>query len=131
MNAGQGTLGTGFDGEVDEAIERPRTPRRRSDASAEIASHALLRLVGDHPGHMGRLRAARVVGGFAVAWRDAEEAADLQRYQVDLDWSFDDFRRLVDALVAGRLMARTAGPRPVLVLTRAGFRALEALDGVT
>jgi hypothetical protein len=49
-------------------------------------------------------------------------------YSVELDWPLRELTRLVDALISGRLVTQTPGPRPVLVLTRAGFRALEALD---
>lgn len=123
---GDGTVGGAFDGPVDAGIEQAAA---RADAlGAEAAAHALLRLVGEHPGQMGRLRAARIIGGYAVAWRDDEDAAELARYAVELEWPLREITRLVDAMISGRLVAQTPGPRPVLVLTRAGFRALEALE---
>lgn len=123
------TIGGAFDGPVDAGIEQGRMTRQ--EIGAEAAAHALLRLVGEHPGQMGRLRAARIIGGYAVAWRDDEDAAELARYAVDLEWPLREITRLVDAMISGRLVQQTPGPRPVLVLTRAGFRALEALDGAT
>lgn len=98
------------------------------DVGAEAAAHALLRMVADHPGQMGRLRAARLIGGYPVPHRDDEEAAALGRYAVQLDWPLREIVRLVDAMLSGNLIAQTVGPRPVLVLTRAGFQALAALD---
>jgi hypothetical protein len=128
-----------FDGDVDPGLEqRQATARGRrppitdriapGDLGAEAAAHAVLRMVGDHPGQMGRLRAARILGGFSVPHRDEQDAARLAGYSIELDWPLRELTRLVDALISGRLVAQTPGPRPVLVLTRAGFRALEALE---
>lgn len=122
-----------FDGPIDEGVEQSAPSGGdlgggMRDVGAEAAAHALLRLVGEHPGQMGRLRAARLVGGYPVPHRDDQEAIELGRYAVQLDWPLREITRLVDALISGRLVAQTAGPRPVLVLTRAGFRTLEALE---
>lgn len=118
------------DGDIDAGIEqRNGATDRAHDVGSEVAAHALLRMVGDHPGHMGRLRAARLIGGYSVPHRDAEEAAALTAYAVELTWPLREITRLVDVLIEGGLMAQTPGPRPVLVLTRAGFRALDALEG--
>jgi hypothetical protein len=124
-------LGTSLpDGDIDPGIEqRDETAGRGNDVGTEAAAHAMLRLVGEHPGQMGRLRAARLIGGYPVPHRDAEEAAALTAYAVELTWPLREITRLVDVLIDGRLMTQTPGPRPVLVLTRAGFRALEALEG--
>lgn len=100
-------------------------------ARTEVVAHALLRLVAEHPGQMGRLRAARIIGGFSVAHREEHDAAALARYTVQLDWPLREITRLVDALISGGLVAQTPGPRPVLVLTRSGYRALEALEGAS
>jgi hypothetical protein len=97
---------------------------------AEVAAHALLRLVADHPGQNGRVRAGRIIGGFAVPHRDAAEADRMRAYAVRIDWTLRETTDLVDAMIAGGLIVQTPGPRPVLVLTRPGFRALEALEGV-
>lgn len=118
-------VGEAFVGPVDPAVEGTAGS---GDVGAEAAAHALLRMVAEHPGQMGRLRAARIVGGFAVPWRDDEEAAQLARYAVELTWPLREITRLVDALIGGGLVAQTPGPRPVLVLTRPGFRTLEALE---
>ncbi len=125
------TLGGTFDGPVDDGIEGPEPGEGGGmrDVGAEAAAHALLRMVAEHPGAMGRLRAARIVGGYPVPHRDDEEAGALARYAVDIDWPLREITRLVDALITGRLMTQTPGPRPVLVRTRAGFRTLEALEG--
>jgi hypothetical protein len=98
------------------------------DVGAEAAAHALLRLVAEHPGMMGRLRAARIVGGYPVPHRDDEAALQLGRYAVQLDWPLREITRLVDALISGGLVTQTPGPRPVLVITRSGHRTLEALE---
>lgn len=95
---------------------------------AEAVAHAVLSLVVEHPGQMGRLRAARLVGGYPVPHRDEEERESQERHALDLDWPLREITSLVDALLRGRLLAQTSGPRPVLVPTRAGFRTLEALD---
>lgn len=121
------TIGGTFDGPIDPGLEQARPDAE--ELGAEAAAHALLRLVGEHPGSMGRLRAARIIGGYAVAWRDDEDATELARFAVQLEWPLREITRLVDAMISGRLIAQTPGPRPVLVLTRAGFRALEALEG--
>lgn len=132
-----------FDGPVDHGIEhrgdevvrdaeRARTSRAGGgllDLGAEALAHALLRLVADHPGHMGRMRAGRVVGGFSVPCRDEDERERLERYAVDAGWTIRELVRLVDATISGGLVAQTVGPRPVLVLTRAGYQALAALEG--
>ncbi|MCW2928690.1 MAG: hypothetical protein JWM86_2658 [Thermoleophilia bacterium] len=125
-----------FDGDVDPGIEQfndgaavAPTTGSGGDLGAEAVAHALLRLVAEHPGQMGRLRAARVVGGYPVPHRDGHEQFDAAAFAVEVGWPLREFTRLVDALISGRLVAQTAGPRPVLVLTRAGFRTLEALEG--
>jgi len=127
------TLGAALDGPVDDGIEQaaplePAGGGGMRDIGAEAAAHALLRLIAEHPGQMGRLRAARLIGGYPVPHRDNEEAQALGRYAVELDWPLREITRLADALITGRLIAQTAGPRPVLVLTRAGHRTLEALE---
>lgn len=136
MDAAAGaTVAGAFDGPVDEGLEQRRARAAEDvgggmrDVGAEAAAHALLRLVADHPGQMGRLRAARLVGGYPVPHRDEEEASQLGRYAVQLDWPLREITRLVDAIINGRLVAQTPGPRPVLVLTRAGHRALDAFEG--
>lgn len=126
------TLGSTLDGVVDEGIEQTTATSdggAMRDVGAEAAAHSLLRLVAEHPGHMGRLRAARIVGGYPVPHRDEQEASTIAQFAVELDWPLREITRLVDALITGRLMTQTPGPRPVLVLTRSGFRTLEALEG--
>lgn len=132
MQAAAAVVEGAFDGPVDEGIEREGVAgEARPDIGAEAAAHALLRMVGEHPGQMGRLRAARIVGGYAVPHRDQEEASQLARYAVQLEWPLREITRLVDALIEGGLVAQTPGPRPVLVLTRPGHRTLEALEAGT
>lgn len=98
------------------------------DESEQMASeavvHAALRLVGDYPGLVGRVRAARVVTA-----RNVESDVDFSSFGVADDWQLKDAIALVDALIEGGLVHRTSGPRPVLALTRAGHRALDALEG--
>ena len=96
--------------------------------TSEQVAHTILTLIGDHPGRLGRLRCARVVGGYPVPHRDEQQATELARYALTLDWPLREITRLVDALASGGLMTQTEGPRPVLVLTRAGHRTLDALD---
>jgi hypothetical protein len=52
----------------------------------------------------------------------------LARYGVGSALPLRSVVELVDAMVDGGLVHRTAGPRPVLVLTRAGHHALDALE---
>lgn len=97
--------------------------------SAETAAHGVLGLVADHPGKFGRLRTARIISGHAVPLDDPDlEAATATYTGVARGWLVRDTVDLVDALINGGLIAQTTGPRPTLALTRAGFRALEALD---
>ena len=131
-----------FDGPIDPAIEqeaervvrgaheqRARAERSEADeVGSEAAAHALLRIVGDFPGQMGRVRAARLIGGYRVQHHDSAESEQLGRYAVNLSWPLREIVRLVDAMLDGGLVTKTAGPRPVLVLTRAGFQALQALE---
>ena len=98
-------------------------------APVEAVVHAILRVTGDMPGCMGRLRVARVVSGFAITGPDDETVARLARYSLDDGWPLKRTVELVDALLDGGLLAQTVGPRPTLALTRSGFRALEALEG--
>lgn len=123
-----------WDGPVDPAIEQQAAAVVRdahaSTVDAEAVAHALLRLVAERPGQMGRMRGARIVGGYAVPCRDDEERDALERYALEADWKIRELVDLVDALIRGGLMTQTAGPRPVLVLTRAGHHALDALEGL-
>ena len=99
------------------------------DGGSEVVVHAVLRLACDHPGMLGRLRSARVVGGYAVPERDGgPTATDLARYAVRVDLHLKEIVALVDAMLEGGLLAQTPGVRPTLVLTRSGFRALEAME---
>jgi hypothetical protein len=82
----------------------------------------------DMPGQMGRLRAARVVSGYPVECPDDETVARLERYTLEHGWSLKPTVDFIDAMLDGGLLTRTGGPRPTLVPTRAGFRALEALE---
>ena len=89
----------------------------------ERTAHAILKLAADIPGTYGRLRTARVVIGHEV---DAD--AELATYAVAAGNTIRETVELIDALIAGGLITQTAGQRPTLVLTRPGFRALEALE---
>lgn len=127
------TVAQAFDGPIDPGMEQtregaPPASGALPDVGAEAAAHAVLRLVAEHPGQMGRLRAARLVGGYPVPHRDEDEALALGRFALELNWPLREITRLVDALISGGLIAQTPGPRPVLVLTRAGYRTLEALE---
>src|SRR5687767_7351268 len=87
-----------WDGPIDDGIERQgELPSgaggAMQDVGAEAASHALLRMIADHPGQMGRLRAARLVGGYPVPYRDDEEALQLGQYAVQLDWPLREITR--------------------------------------
>ena len=113
-------------GDADAAAEDPTAIEH---AKGEVVVHAMLRLVCEHPGMLGRLRAARVVGGFKVPEREGgPSAGDLARYTVQVGLHLKDVVSLVDAMLEGGLLAQTPGLRPTLVLTRGGFRALEALE---
>lgn len=95
--------------------------------AAEAAAYSILRLVSDMPGHHGRHRAARIIGGFPVEQREGE--TDLAIYAgADVAWPLKDSIALIDAMIAGGLLAQTMGQRPTLVLTRSGHRAFETLE---
>jgi hypothetical protein len=97
--------------------------------TAELAARAILGLVAAHPGTFGRMRTARLVSGHAVPLDDPDIEATTATYTgVARGWALRDAVGLVDALIHGGLIAQTNGPRPTLALTRAGFRALDALD---
>lgn len=96
--------------------------------SMEAAAHAIIRLVADMPGEMGRVRAARIVSKRAVSPTNEVFARRCLAYGMDLPWPLRDTIGLVDALIDGGLMTQTCGARPLLVLTRAGHHALDALE---
>jgi hypothetical protein len=108
--------------------EHPTSTILSTDITMEAVAHALLRLVADYPGTLGRVRAARVVGGYAVAGADELQARRFNAYAVHVPWPLAGLVDLVDAMLDGGLLAQTAGARPVLVLTRAGHHALDALE---
>lgn len=106
-------------------------PSTKGQTAAEAAAHAILELVATHPGHFGRLRSSRIVGGFAVPVDDPDVIASTRPYSsVALQWTLQDLVALVDALLSGGLLSQTTGARPTLVVTRAGHRALDALESV-
>lgn len=96
---------------------------------AEVAAHAILELAATHPGQFGRLRTARLVGGYAVSLDDDTETSTAPYTRAVRHWTLGDLVALVDALLAGGLLAQTTRQRPTLALTRAGHRALDALEG--
>lgn len=93
------------------------------DAQAQM----ILKLVADFPGRFGRLRTARIVGGYSVRLDDDDLAKILRGYALPGS-ALGDLVALVDAMIAGDLMTQTAGQRPTMVLTRAGHNALDALE---
>lgn len=97
---------------------------QQEQITAEAVVHATLRLVGEYPALVGRVRAARIISG-----RQIESQIDFSSFAVADDWPLKEAVALIDSLIEGGLVHRTTGPRPILVLTRAGHRALEAFDG--
>lgn len=81
-------------------------------ATSEHAALQILRLAAEHPGAYGRLRIARVVGGYRVPCRDESEHAALARYALELQWPLREVVRLVDALLEGALLAQTGRSTP-------------------
>ncbi len=104
------------------------SPHADTAARLDIAAHALLTLIADMPATHGRIRAARIVSGFPVAVTDDIQAQRLHRHAHHFPWRLSDTVGLVDALIDGGLLAQSAGPRPTLVLSRAGHHALDALE---
>jgi hypothetical protein len=104
-------------------INDPVTP-----SSSELAAHAVLELAATHPGQFGRLRCSRLITGHPVPI-DNETTESTHPYTgIVNDWTLRDAVDLIDALLAGGLLTQTIGARPTLVLTRAGHRALDALQ---
>lgn len=99
-------------------------------ATTEAVAHQVLRVVADFPGQMGRHRAARIVSGLPVTVIEGDPDMFASYVAQPADWPLKEFVAMVDALLAGGLLAQTIGQRPTLVLTRVGFRALEALEHV-
>lgn len=100
------------------------------DVLTERIAHGVLRVAGELPGQMGRLRAARIVGGFPVQAAEEELREQLAPYRVEgaEGRPLRELVAMVDALLDGGLLAQTTGQRPTIVLTRAGHRALDALE---
>ena len=92
--------------------------------SEEIIT-AILGLVVDRPGSFGRLRCARIVGGYDLGH---DQDHELDRHAVATAATLPVLVEFVDDLLDGGLLAQTAGARPTLVPTRAGWRALDALE---
>lgn len=94
--------------------------------SVEQVAHAILKVVGENPGRFGRLRTARIIGGYPLV----DPPQDVERYAIEgLEWPIRDVVACIDAMIDGGLVTQTIGQRPCLCLTIAGFRALEALEG--
>ena len=105
------------------------TPTDAQWCTSEHVARIALTLIADHPGQIGPLRCARIVGGFTIPTTCDEQRELFEQYAIpDLGWTLRTVKELVEALQRGGLLASTAGPRPTLVLTRAGHRALEALE---
>ena len=98
-----------------------------STTEAEALAQGILTFIADHQGQHGRIRTARICMGLAVGMEG------LEQYVVPAagQWPIRTSVELVDALLAGGLLEQTAGPRPTLVLTRPGFRALDSLEGLS
>src|SRR5689334_5543340 len=71
--------------EVHDLAER--ISEAAAPSSLEAAAHAMLRLIGDHPGDIGRLRVARIVGGRTVPGSDEVQAARLAHYAIDAEFT--------------------------------------------
>lgn len=104
-------------------------PTEREYCTSERVAKQMLLLIADHPGTIGPLRCARIVGGFVVPAVSEEQRGLLDRYAIaDLGWTLRTLKDLIEALERGGLVARSVGQRPTLSLTRAGHRALETLE---
>lgn len=101
--------------------------RSDEDFDAEAFAHGALRLAGDHPGRFGRLRVARILAGYAVPDCPDRDMVTAQ-YEVSAGVKLPPVVALIDALLDGGLLTRTLGQKPVLCLTMAGWRALDALN---
>lgn len=96
-------------------------------APCEAVTHALMHLVGDQPARHGRIRCARILAGRSVD-DGVDAASDYRRYAIAHEHTVPQLVALIDSLIDGGLVDRTPGVRPTLVLTRAGHRALDALE---
>lgn len=99
-----------------------------NENTAEAMAHAVLRIVGERPGQVGRLRCVRIVLGLSISVNDGEEDIWAQYDSGIRGWTLREGVSLIDALIDGGLVTQTIGQRPTLCLTRAGHRALDALE---
>jgi hypothetical protein len=99
-----------------------------TDAQTDAIAHAMLRLIGEMPGHHGRVRVARIVGGKLVE-DPADRPVDYSPFAIADTFTVKALTELVDSMIAGGFIAQVPGSRPTLVLTRAGHWALDALEG--
>lgn len=107
----------------------PSPWKHPAPTAVEIMAHAVLRFVGDHPAKTGRLRIARILTGRRVPPRATDDPGSYHPYQVATELTLQEAVGLIDALMEAGLVTASAG-RPMLTLTRAGHRALDALEAV-
>lgn len=103
--------------------------KQPAPTAVEVMAHAVLRFVGDHPAKAGRLRIARILTGRPVPPSPLDDPQAYDPYQVATELTLQEAVGLIDALIEAALIATSAG-RPMLTLTRAGHRALDALEAV-
>lgn len=91
------------------------------------AANGLLRLVADHPHQLGKLRAARIVGGICEFEPDCP-GHDLPGYTVEgLDLELRELVALIDCLIRARVIQQPTSSRPKLALTPLGARTAASL----
>lgn len=93
------------------------------ESNPEIAN-AILAYVGEHPGIAGRLRVARIIGGYTVPHREDDPDWSTYACEAASELPLRAITRHIDELVRQDRLRQTPGPRPVLVLTLTGYDAL-------
>lgn len=102
-----------------------------TNTQTDTVARAILTAVADHPGRLGCVGVARFILGREVTGVDSTPENTAPE-----GWTIRDAHMVAEALVDGGLLASgwehaTSGSRGRLVLTRAGHRALDALEAAT
>lgn len=97
-------------------------------SNADVFTHKLLRLVGDCPAQAGRIRIARILLGMPAAETEQINHRVIESFNTGINWTIGEAVELIDMVIDCGLIVKSAGSNPFLCLSRAGHRALDALE---